>query len=72
MNKIVLSVGILLLAGALSGCETVKGAQKDIHNLGTATCKAGQAVVDSFAEGDAQKPRGAMRKADDWMQKNLW
>ncbi len=76
MNKIVLSVGILLLAGALSGCETVKGsvtgAQKDLNNFGTAVCKAGHATVDAFAEGDSQKPRGALRKADDWIQKNLW
>ena len=66
MNKILLVITILLSAGALSGCETVRytvtgpfvGLSKDMQN-----------TRDWIGE---VKPAEKISNADAWVQKNLW
>ena len=80
MPRIVLVLSFVVVAFFLSSCQTVKGTvdgavtgmEKDAGILGAVMCKTGQTVVDAFAVGDSQKSRGAVLKADDWMQQNLW
>ena len=72
MKNFLLMVNILVLISLASGCETVKGMKKDVTTAGVLACKAGTTVVDAFAEGNDKKPRGVVRKADDWIKENLW
>ena len=80
MRKIFLAVKMGLLILLVSGCQTVKGTvdgavagmDKDMINAGAVVCKTCQTVGDAFAQGDSEKPRGAVYKADDWVQDHLW
>ena len=80
MRRIFLVLSFVIPMFSLSGCQTIKGTvdgavtglQKDVNNVGAAMCKTGQTVADAFAQGDANKPRGTVLKADDWIKENLW
>ena len=66
MNKILSSIAVLILAGALSGCETIKctatgpfiGLSKDIEN-------ARNWILQT-------RPVEKVSNTDAWIQKNLW
>ena len=80
MQRIFLVLGFVILTLSLSSCQTVKGTvdgavtgmEKDVSNVGGALCITGQTLASAFAPGDANKPRGAVLKADDWIRENLW
>ena len=76
MMKKLLIGNLLVTVFLISGCETVKGTAvgmtKDIDNTTVVAVKTTEAVKDAFNPGDANKPRGAVYKADDWTREHLW
>ncbi len=64
MSKILTLVLVMLV---LTGCETVKGAAQDLQNTAN--------NVDTLAKNSVNPDKNgwnALKKADGWMQKNLW